>query len=394
MRIKTIVDYKLTGKRVIIRSDLNVPITEGVITDDNRIKQSLETIKFALDANAKVIVLSHLGRVQSEEDKERYSLKVVATRMSELMGQEIKFVPATCGALVEAAVQTLENGEALLLENTRFEDLNDQKESNNDVALGRYWASLGDIFINDAFGTSHRAHASNVGIATYLPSGIGFLVKRELDYLTKVIANPRRPLVLVLGGAKVKDKIGVIKHMVKLADYILIGGGMCFTFLKALGYNPGNSIIDEESISFCQEIYHQYQAKIILPVDIVVGTALTPTTMTRLALIDNIQPHEIGLDLGVQTLNNFRKLIQTAKTVIWNGPMGVFEIDKFALGTRKMAEALSLVRGTTIVAGGDTVSALFKFRFQTKVSYISTGGGATLKLLEGEPLPGITVIKS
>ncbi|MDD2490372.1 MAG: phosphoglycerate kinase [Bacilli bacterium] len=389
---KTIVDYKLSGKRVIIRSDLNVPIENGVITDDNRIKQSIETIKFAMDANAKVIILSHLGRIKTEEDKNNNSLQIVATKLSELMSREIKFISATRGSEVETVISNMQNGEAVMLENTRFEDLDGQKESSNDEELGKYWASLGDIFINDAFGTSHRAHASNVGIATYLPNGIGFLVKKETEYLMNAIAKPKKPLVVILGGAKVKDKIGVIKNMVNIADYILIGGGMCFTFIKALGYNIGSSISDDESIEFCKKIYHQYQNKIILPIDIVVGTAYTPATMTRLTDVKNINQNEIGMDIGVETINRFRKILLDAKTVIWNGPLGVFEIDKFAMGTRKICEVLASIRATTIIGGGDTATAVIKFGFKNKVSYISTGGGASLELLEGKALPGIEVI--
>lgn len=338
--------------------------------------------------------MSHLGRVKTEADKFKYTLQPIAVRLSALLGQEVKFVPATSGIIVETAVNELKNGEVLLLENTRFEDLVGLKESGNDETLGRYWASLGDIFINDAFGTAHRAHASNVGIATYLPSGIGFLVRKEIMYLNKIMRKPERPLVVILGGAKVKDKIGVITSLVKFADYLLIGGAMSFTFFKALGYDVGSSVVDDESIDFCKEIYKQYPNKIILPTDIVLGTAYTPATATRLAKIDNIGSNEIGLDIGVQTINSFRQILSEAKTIIWNGPLGVVEIDKFALGTRKIGELLTTLRATTIISGGDTAAAMSKFKFDHKFSYISTGGGATLKLLEGEPLPGITAISA
>lgn len=390
---KTVVDYNLNGKRVIIRSDLNVPIENGVITDDNRIKESIETIKFALDCNAKVIILSHLGRIKSEEDKISNSLRPVSIRLSELLGKEVKFIPYTRGSEVEQAVNMMNNNDIIMLENTRFEDLDGDKESSNNDDLAQYWSSLGDIFINDAFGTAHRAHASNVGIANHLPSAIGFLVIKEVRFLIDTLKDPRKPLVIILGGAKVEDKIGVIKNLVNIADYILIGGGMCFTFLKALGYNIGSSISDDNSLEFCRNIYNEYKDKIILPVDIVIGTAFVPTTVQRLTSINDIRQNEIGMDIGIQTINNFKKILMDANTIIWNGPMGVFEIDKFNIGTRKLCEVLSISKAKTIITGGDTAAAIIKFGYKDKVSHISTGGGASLELLEGKALPGLDVIK-
>lgn len=390
--MKTVVDFSLRDKRVIIRSDLNVPIKEGIILDDNRIKESIETIKFVSDCGAKVIIMSHLGRIKNEDDKEKYSLKSICIKLSELLRQEIRFIPKTRGIEVEQAVKEMKSRDVIMLENTRFEDLNDNKESSNSDELATYWAGLGDIFINDAFGTIHRNHASNVGIAKHLPSGIGFLVKREIDFLTNAINNPNRPLVIILGGAKVSDKIGLIKNLVKLADYLLIGGGMCFTFLKALGYDIGSSIVDDNHLSFCLEIYNANKDKIILPTDIVTGTAFVPTTTSRLVSVNDITKNEIGMDIGVETINNFRKVLLDANTIIWNGPVGVFEIDKFNMGTRKLCEILAISRAKTIITGGDTASAVIKFGYQNKVNHISTGGGAALSLLEGKSLPGLEVM--
>lgn len=392
MRKKTVVDYNLKGKKVIIRCDLNVPIENGIISDDYRIRQSVETIKFVLDCNAKAIILSHLGRIKSEEDKINNSLKPVSIRLSELLNKEVKFIPYTRGKEVEEAINNMNNGDIVMLENTRFEDLDGEKESSNDEELSKYWASLGDIFVNDAFGTVHRAHASNVGIAKYLPSAIGFLINKEIKYFIEVLNNPRKPFVIILGGAKVEDKIGVIKNLVNMVDHILIGGGMCFTFLKALGYNVGSSIVDENHLAFCKEIYEQHKDKIILPVDIVTGTAFVPTTVARLTDIKDIRPNEIGMDIGVQTINNFRKILMEANTIIWNGPVGVFELDKFNTGTRKLCEIIAISRAKTIITGGDTAATVIKFGYKDKVHHISTGGGASLELLEGKLLPGLEII--
>lgn len=389
---KTIVDYLINNKKVIIRCDLNVPIENGIITDDTRIVESIETIKYAVDAGAKVILLSHLGRIKTEEDKALNSLYPVSVRLSELLGFDVKFIPFTRGKEVEDAINHMNRGEVVLLENTRFEDVNSEKESKNSEELSSYWASLGDIFINDAFGTSHRAHASNVGIASKLPNGIGFLVKKELDTLGEAIANPRRPLVIILGGKKVSDKIDVIENAVKIADYVLIGGGMSYTFFKAFGYNIGQSILDENSIEFCKNIYEKNKDKIMLPVDVVVGTSITQETNARLVSINNIGDNEMGLDIGVQTISNYKKILMNAKTVIWNGPVGVFEIDKFANGTRKLCEILESSYAKVIVGGGDSAYAVKKLGNKEKYAHISTGGGASLEMLEGKELPGIKVI--
>ncbi len=391
--MKTIVDFRLSKKRVIIRCDLNVPIKDGVIEDDTRIRESLETIKLAIDAGAKVIILSHLGRIKDEADKAENSLLPVSKRLSELLGVPVKFVPHTTGEEVEFAVSTMQDGEVIMLENTRFEDLNGNKESGNSETLGKYWASLGDIFINDAFGTSHRAHASNVGIASHLPHGMGLLVMRELEVLENVMNKPEHPFIVILGGAKVEDKLGVIQNLLKIADKIFIGGGMCFTFLKALGYDVGGSLVDDTKLELCKELYEQNKDKLILPVDVMVGSSLTPMSTVKLANIKDIRQNDIGLDMGVQTMDNLRNTLLGAKTVIWNGPLGMFEIDKFNMGTRKLLEYLATVKGKVLVGGGETAAATTKFGFKDKFYHISTGGGATLEYLEGKPLPGIEILK-
>jgi phosphoglycerate kinase len=391
--MKTIVDFSLSGKRVIIRSDLNVPMENGVITDDTRIKESVETIKIALDANAKVIVMSHLGRVKTEADKATNSLLPVSKRLSELLKIDVKFIPATHGVDVENAVRELQSGQIMMIENTRFEDLEGNRESGNDPMLGKYWASLGEIFINDAFGTLHRAHASNVGIASFLPHGIGLLVKKELDVLENAMLKPKHPFVVILGGAKVEDKLGVISNLVTKADKIFIGGGMCFTFLKALGYNVGSSIVDDTKLELCKNLYEQYKDKIVLPLDIVVGSSMTPMSSTRLADISDIRQNDIGLDMGVRTMDSLRNLLIGAGMVIWNGPIGMFEIDKFNIGTRKLLEYLSSTNAKVILGGGDTAAAAIRFGYGKKFYHISTGGGATLEFMEGKVLPGLESMK-
>jgi len=390
--MKTIVDFRMSGKKVIIRCDFNVPIENGVITDDSRIRESVETIKLAINATAKVIILSHLGRVKTEADMANNSLFPVSQRLSELLGEPVKFVPYTTGDEVEFAVNTMRNSEVLMLENTRFEDIDGNKESGNDPDLGKYWASLGDIFINDAFGTLHRAHASNVGIAGYLPHGIGLLVKKELDIMTEAMENPKHPFIVILGGAKVSDKIGVIENLATKADKIFIGGGMCFTFLKALGNDVGGSLVDDTKLELCKEVYEKYKDKIILPRDIVVGSSFTPMSTLRLANVNDIRPNDIGMDMGVQTMDNLKNLLVGSGLVIWNGPIGVFEIDKFNVGTRKLLEYLGSSR-KVILGGGDTAAAAARFGYKNKFYHISTGGGATLEFMEGKFLPGIEAMK-
>ena len=306
--MKTIRDFDLLNKKVIIRVDFNVPIKDGVILDDNRIVMALDTINYALDNGAKVILLSHLGRVKNLEDKNSKSLKIVVDRLSKLLNRKILFSTETRGNNLENMINSMKNGDVLLVENTRFEDLDGKKESGNDKELGEYWASLGDIFINDAFGTAHRAHASNVGIASNLESGIGFLMEKELNVLNSVLNNPKRPYAVILGGAKVNDKIGVINSLVKKADYILIAGGMCYTFLHALGYNIGSSLLDSDSIDYCKDLLAKYKDKIILPVDNIVSSGIDSKD-TTLVNIDSIPSDKMGLDIGVKTIELFESVL-------------------------------------------------------------------------------------
>lgn len=385
MVMKTIRDFDLNNKKVIIRVDFNVPIKDGVITDDTRIKESLKTINYAISNNAKVILMSHLGRIKEEGDKVKNTLKPVSVRLSELLDKEVKFIPATRGSELEDAINNLNNGDVLLMENTRFEDLPDKKESKNDPELGKYWASLGDIYINDAFGTAHRAHASNVGIASNLESGIGFLIEKELENLLPAINDPKRPFTVILGGAKVSDKIGVIENLVIKADYILIGGGMAFTFLKASGVEIGNSLLDEENVEFCKKILKEHKDKIILPIDVV--------TDLKECFITDITKEEKGLDIGPKTVKLFKQYLDNSKTIIWNGPVGMFEEEKYSNGTKGICEILKNIDAVKIAGGGDTASAVKNFGYEQAFTHISTGGGASLELLEGKVLPGIDIIK-
>lgn len=389
--MKTIRDFDLNNKKVIIRVDFNVPMKNGVITDDTRIKESLETINYAINSNAKVILLSHLGRIKEENDLEKNNLYPVAIKLSELLNKKVLFSNHTRGKILEDRINNMKNQEILLIQNTRYEDLDGKKESNNDKELGKYWSSLGDIYINDAFGTSHRAHASNVGIASNLPSGIGFLIEKELKEFEKVLVNPDRPLTVILGGAKVKDKIPVIENLVKIADYILIGGGMSYTFLKASGINIGKSLLDEESIPFCQEMLEKYKDKIILPIDSV--NAKKIEEKGRTCFINEIKDDEIGLDIGYNTVKLFKTYLENSKTIVWNGPVGMFEQEEFNKGTIGICEILKNLEATKIIGGGDTASAIINLGYKEYMTHISTGGGASLELLEGKKLPGIEAIE-
>ncbi len=392
---KTIRDYDLEGKKVIIRVDFNVPIKDGIIKDDNRIVESLRTINYAIEHRAKVILMSHLGRVKEEADLVKNNLEPVSRRLAELINKEVIFVNATRGEELESAINNLQNGDVLLMQNTRFEDLEGKKESKNDPELGKYWASLGDIYINDAFGTAHRAHASNVGIASILPNGVGFLIEEELEAFDKVTNNPVRPYTVILGGSKVSDKIEVIKHLVETADHILIGGGMMFTFLKAQGYEVGKSLLEEEFIGFCKEMLEKYPEKIILPLDCVCGKELSNDTNIRACQVSDIHEDEMGLDLSMLTFNLFGKYIEESKTIVWNGPLGAFEYEKFADGTKVLCKVLAeLTKNgvTTIIGGGDTAAAAIEFGYKESFTHISTGGGASLELLAGKELPGIAIM--
>ena len=383
---KTIKDFDLNNKKVIIRVDFNVPIKDGIIKDDNRIVESLETINYALSNNAKVILLSHLGRIKEESDKSKNNLEIVAKRLSELLHKDVIFAPTTRN--LESYVESLKIGEVLLVQNTRYEDLDGKKESGNDQSLGAYWASLGDIFINDAFGTSHRAHASNVGIASHLPSGVGFLVEKELKAFWPVLNDPARPFTVILGGAKVSDKIGVIKELVEKADYLLIGGGMAYTFLKALGKGIGSSLLDSESLDFASEMLNKYSNKIILPVDHVCASSISDDVPVE--VLDEIKG--IGLDIGPKTIELFKSYLLKSKTIVWNGPVGYSELEHFSKGTKALCEIIASTSAYTVVGGGDTAAAVIKMGYKNKFSHISTGGGASLELLEGKKLPGIEII--
>ena len=389
---KTIKDYDLNNKKVIIRCDFNVPMKDGKITDDNRIKQSIPTIKYALDNGAKVILMSHLGRVKTKEDLETNTLLPVSIRLSELLKKPVLFIDETRGSKLENAVNNLKPDNILLMENTRFEDLDGKKESGNDSELGAYWASLGDIFINDAFGTCHRAHASNVGIASNLPNGVGFLVEKEINILEGTINNPIRPLAVILGGSKVSDKINVIKNLAQIADYILIGGGMAFTFLKAKGIEIGSSLLDEENIEFCKSMLDKYSDKIILPNDVVCSTEISDDAKAQNKFITDLNKDDIGLDIGYNTVKLFVEYLKDCKTIIWNGPLGMFELDKYKNGTKSICDNLSKLDSNVIIGGGDTAAAAILFGYENSFTHISTGGGASLEMMGGKTLPGVEII--
>jgi len=393
--MKTIKNFDLKGKKVIIRCDLNVPMRGGKIADDNRILESLETLKYATEQGAKVIILSHLGRVKTEEDKKKYTLRPIADRLNKLVDSKVTFVESTKGKEVEDAIKQMKPKEIIVLENTRFEDLDGNKESENDKELAKYWASLGDIFINDAFGTAHRTHASNVGIAKYLPSGIGLLMDREVKQLSKATTTPKKPYVVILGGSKVSDKIEAIKFLCKKADYVLIGGAMAMTFLKAAGFEVGKSSVENKKIDFCIDVLDKYSNKIVLPIDIITGNEINKNTETHSRFINEIGEDEIGLDIGPRTVKVFKQYLDDAKTIMWNGPLGYFELEPFSEGTKQVFEIIAQTKGaTTIIGGGDTANAAINMGYQSKLSHISTGGGASLAMLEGKELPALKVINA
>lgn len=392
---KTIRDFDLNNKKVLIRCDFNVPIKEGKIVDDNRIVESLETINYAINKNAKVILFSHLGKVKEEKDKESKSLKIVAERLSALLNKSVVFVPFTRGPELEAAIDKMDPKDVLLIENTRFEDLNGKKESKNDFELGQYWASLGDIFINDAFGTAHRSHASNVGIASNIPSGIGFLIEKELKELS-ILDQPNRPYVVILGGAKISDKIEVVSSLVKKADKILIGGGMAYTFLKSKGIEIGSSIVDLDSLEFARKILDDYSNKIVLSIDAKVTKEFSNNSNYKVVGINEMENDDNGLDIGPKTIELFKSELKTAKTIFWNGTLGYSEFSNYADGTKEILQFITSndVNATVILGGGDTVAASKVFGYKDKVTYASTGGGATLEYISGKNLPGIDIINN
>lgn len=383
---KTIKDFNLLNKKVLIRVDFNVPLKAKKILDDTRIKSSLKTINYAIEKGAKVILLSHLGRIKTLEDLENNSLKIVQERLSELLNKEVLFSNKTRGEELETTINNLKSSEVLLIENTRFEDYPNNLESNNDLELAKYWASLGDVFINDAFGTSHRNHASNKGLSKLLPSGIGFLIEKEFKIINNVLKEPEKPFTVILGGSKVHDKIKVIENLVNIADNILIGGAMAFTFLKAEGFEVGQSIVDNNSLVFCKKILAKYGFKIVLPIDVVCAAEASEEVPLITKKINEITEDEIGLDIGSETISLFSNYIKESKTIIWNGPLGFYEIEKFSLGTKEIAKFIASSNLTSIIGGGDTASAIINMELDKEFTHISTGGGATLKLLEGSKL--------
>ncbi|MCB5955333.1 phosphoglycerate kinase [Enterococcus sp. CWB-B31] len=394
MAKKTIKDVDLKDKKVLVRVDFNVPLKDGVITNDNRIVAALPTIKYVIENGGKAILFSHLGRVKTAEDKAGKSLKPVAERLGELLGKTVTFVPETRGAELEAAVNNMKDGDVLVFENTRFEDIDGKKESGNDSELGKYWASLGDVFVNDAFGTAHRAHASNVGIAsTGIPTVAGFLMEKEIQFIGEAVEAPKRPFVAILGGAKVSDKIGVIENLIAKADKILIGGGMTYTFYKAKGLEIGNSLVEEDKVALAKELIEKAGDKLILPVDSVCAKEFSNDIETIVSDGQAVPEGYMGLDIGPKSIELFTKELAGAKTVVWNGPMGVFEMSNFAKGTIGVCEAIAnLEDATTIIGGGDSAAAAIQLGFADKFTHISTGGGASLELLEGKTLPGLAAI--
>ena len=390
--MKTVKEMKLNSKKVLIRCDFNVPMKDNKILDDTRILESLETIQYVLDQNAKVILLSHLGRVKSEEDLKTNSLKEVAKRLGELLQKEVIFIPKTRGEELEDAINNLKEKEILLVENTRFEDLEGKLESNNDLELGKYWASLGDVFINDAFGTIHRCHASNVGIASNLPHAIGFLVEKELKALEE-LKRPKKPFIVILGGSKVNDKVGIIKELVKKANHILIGGGMAFTFLLSEGFEVGNSLVDSENIDFCREILEKYPTKMLLPIDVLTSKEFIESNHYKVKEINQIEDGEMGLDIGPKTVELYKSYLKDAKIVLWNGPLGVYEFEHYKKSTNEILNYLVDSNIKTILGGGDIVAAASNAKLKEKVYHASTGGGATLEFLEGKKLPGLEAMK-
>lgn len=395
MAKKIVTDLDVAGKKVLVRADFNVPMKEGKITNDDRIVQALPTIKHLIAEGAKVILFSHLGRVKVEEDKAGKSLQTVADRLAELLAQDVLFVPETRGEKLENAIDALEDGQVLMFENTRFEDIDGSKESKNDPELGKYWASLGDLFVNDAFGTAHRAHASNVGIASNIESAAGFLMEKEIKFIGDSVDQPVRPFVAILGGAKVSDKIGVIENLLEKADKVIIGGGMAFTFFKAQGKEIGSSLLEADKVDLAKDLLARADGKIILPIDSVVNTEFANEGDVKVVSVDEHPEGYMGLDIGPETIKLYEEELKGAKTVVWNGPMGVFEMENFAKGTVGVCEAIAnLSDATTIIGGGDSAAAAMQLGFAEKFSHISTGGGASLEYLEGKELPGLAAISN
>ena len=392
----TVKDVDLKGKKVLVRVDFNVPVKDGVITNDNRITAALPTIKYILEQGGRAILFSHLGRVKEEADKVGKSLAPVAADLAAKLGQEVKFIPGvTRGAELEAAINALEDGQVLLVENTRYEDVDGKKESKNDPELGKYWASLGDgIFVNDAFGTAHRAHASNVGISANVEKAVaGFLLENEIAYIQEAVETPERPFVAILGGSKVSDKIGVIENLLEKADKVLIGGGMTYTFYKAQGIEIGNSLVEEDKLDVAKALLEKANGKLILPVDSKEANAFAGYTEVRDTEGEAVSEGFLGLDIGPKSIAKFDEALTGAKTVVWNGPMGVFENPDFQAGTIGVMDAIVKQPGVkSIIGGGDSAAAAINLGRADKFSWISTGGGASMELLEGKVLPGLAAL--
>ena len=392
----TVKDVDLKGKKVLVRVDFNVPVKDGVITNDNRITAALPTIKYILEQGGRAILFSHLGRVKEEADKEGKSLAPVAADLAAKLGQEVTFLPGvTRGAELEAAINALEDGQVLLVENTRYEDVDGKKESKNDPELGKYWASLGDsIFVNDAFGTAHRAHASNVGISANVEKAVaGFLLENEIAYIQEAVEAPERPFVAILGGSKVSDKIGVIENLLEKADKVLIGGGMTYTFYKAQGIEIGNSLVEEDKLDVAKALLEKANGKLILPVDSKEANAFADYTEVKDTEGEAVDPGFLGLDIGPKSIAKFDEALTGAKTVVWNGPMGVFENPDFQAGTIGVMDAIVKQPGVkSIIGGGDSAAAAINLGRADKFSWISTGGGASMELLEGKVLPGLAAL--
>jgi phosphoglycerate kinase len=396
MNKKTIEDIDVSGKRVLVRVDFNVPQDDsGRITDDRRIRAALPTIQYLIEHGAKTILVSHLGRPKGKpEDREKFTLKPVAERLSELLGKVVPLAPDCVGSAVEQMVQAMKDGDVILLENVRFHP----EEEKNDPEFAKQLASLADVYVNDAFGTAHRAHASTEGVTKYLPGVAGYLMQKEIEYLGGALADPKRPFIAVLGGAKVKDKIPVLENLVGKVDRLIIGGGMAYTFLKAQGKEIGQSLLDADSLDFCREMLTKASEKILLPVDVVVADGNPfekgpDAVQTQVVPVDAIPPDWQGVDIGPETQQRFAEAVRGAGTVVWNGPMGIFEFEKFAVGTRAMAQALADSGAVTIVGGGDSAAAVEQLGFAEKMTHISTGGGASLEFLEGKVLPGVAALQ-
>ena len=396
---KSVDDINVSGKRVLCRCDFNVPLKDGKITDENRLVAALPTIKKLIADGGKVILCSHLGKVKTEEDKKTKTLAPVAVRLSELLGQEVKFAadPEVVGANARAAVEAMNDGDVILLENTRFR----AEETKNGEAFSKDLASLADVFVNDAFGTAHRAHCSNVGVAEELkaegkPAVVGYLMQKEIDFLGNAVENPVRPFVAILGGAKVADKLNVIDNLLEKCDTLIIGGGMAYTFAKAEGYEVGKSLVDDTKLDYCKEMMAKAEKlgkKILLPIDSATAASFPDPIDAEIKVnnfdIDKMPADEMGLDIGTKSAELFANEVKSAKTVVWNGPMGVFENPTLAAGTLAVAKALADTDATTIIGGGDSAAAVNQMGFGSKMSHISTGGGASLEFLEGKELPGV-----